>query len=798
MTFKVLIPKSRILLAVVWMTSLLLCCPQSILAQDCGSMVRDDAHLFGGDLARVESAAEELQNSGAQVYVRTFPTTGDEPTVDRLEHSIQDYCPGWQSASGARKTNLVVIIYADRDSAGKHSLLIATGPGIDQVVSNRDIDHIRAQVIIPAIKAGNPAQGFARGLVSIKNLYEAAPTGSASSSPTQQTAPSGPVEPADSGAFWLFMKLIFWMIVVGVGVAAYQFYRGYAARRQAKAKALQVYNDVTAQINAIDSGLANLQAVYETLAGKLSAEQRQKTEEAIASGKKAYEDACADFGAKRTFDPHEGLRTVEEYDSAADSYQEILAKLKSAAELASDADHHLHDMQQEIESAPQRIQEIRTKTQSFLHQIKEVNAAGFRTEAFEELVAEAGKRAEATELALKNNQPFDVSGELSKAEELLKQAAPGAKLPDTHAGMENDLAALKNRIEQAKASVQECKTVVDRMDAIFARESFESVTGNGSQAVEHVNWCDRGVPLAEECISMAKQDWQKGAEIIAEANGHLDRADSLTRSISSMEKSLNIAKEEAPTDIQSAEQDLAKAQEYLQANNKDVRKVVFNNVTLAIEAIASAKAELQKQKPDYFEAVKSAKRGHAVADDILNEARSEHEAAERLREKAATALRDATSRVNKAKEYIEDNARYVEEKDKDLVKKAQTLLDQAQSANTQNDLENTVQLSEQADEAGKTAYNNAQNSVEEQTSPSAYDRANHYYAPSHTTIFVNENDSSYSTVGAGSGSGFFSSLFSGSGSSSSSSWSGSDSSSSWSSSSSESSSSGGSDSSSSW
>src|SRR5215467_3715166 len=152
----------------------LLCAP-GVAAQDCGAMVRDDAHIFGGDIGQVVNAAEELQNAGAQVYVRTFSTTGAEPTVDRLEHSIQDQCPGWQNADGTRKTNLVVIIYADKDSAGKRSLLISTGPGIDKLVPNREIDRIRARVIIPQIKAGRPAQGFAQALTEIKTAYEAQP-----------------------------------------------------------------------------------------------------------------------------------------------------------------------------------------------------------------------------------------------------------------------------------------------------------------------------------------------------------------------------------------------------------------------------------------------------------------------------------------------------------------------------------------------------------------------------------------------------------------------------------------------
>lgn len=763
-------------------------------------MVRDDAHIFDGDIGQVVSAAEELQNSGAQVYVRTFPTTGDQPTVDRLEHSMQDQCPGWQNADSGRKTNLVVIMYADKDSAGKHSLLISTGPGVDKLVPNREIDRIRARIIIPQIKAGRAAQGFAQGLTEIKTAYEAQPvtasTGTSQAVPQQTPAPQ-PTKDTDLSRLWAFLGYVLLLLALVIG---YYLYGERKRRRAAKQKAIETYNAVTGQINAIDGNFENLQNFYQALAANLSAAEQQTMEKEIAAVKKTYEDACADFGTKHTFDLEKGLRRVEEYEDAGTTYQEILEKLKSIAEPLGQADRHLRDLQQQIDSAPGKLQEAQATAKNLEQQLKEVNQAGFRTEAYEQWLAQAEKLANETGLALKSGQAFDVSGKVTKIEELLKQASPGAKLPDTRVKLENDLTSVKSRIDQAKSSVQECKPAIDRMDTTCARQSFESVAGNGSQAVEHINWCDRAVPVAEDCITMEKQDWQKGAEIIAEANGHLDRADSLVRSIISIEKSLNVARVEAPADIQSAEQDLAKAEEYLNTNKADIHEAVSNKVSSAKEAIANAKAELRKPKPDYFEVVKSAKQGHGTADDILSEARSEHESAERLREKAATTLRDATSRVSKAREYIEDNRRYVTYGDLDEMKEAETHLLQAQSANTKNDLEATIKWAEQADEAGKSVYNHAKDHVDEQTRPDAYQQANHYYAPSHTTILVNNN--SYSSVGAGQsfGSALLSALFSGSGSSSSSSWSssGSNSSSSWSSPDSGSSSSGGSDSSSSW
>lgn len=180
---------------------------QSAVAQDCGSMVRDDAGILGSQLAEVTQAAEALQNAGAQVYVRTFSTTGGEPTAARLEHSIEGHCPDWQAANGGKKENLVAIIYADHDANGKHSITIATGGRIDAIVPPTAIDRIRAQVIIAELKRGHAANAFAGGLNAIRSAYEKPQSATApQTAPTQlQTAPAKPEEPASLAWLWILL-----------------------------------------------------------------------------------------------------------------------------------------------------------------------------------------------------------------------------------------------------------------------------------------------------------------------------------------------------------------------------------------------------------------------------------------------------------------------------------------------------------------------------------------------------------------------------------------------------------------
>ena len=391
--------------------------------------------------------------------------------------------------------------------------------------------------------------------------------------------------------------------------------------------------------------------------------------------------------------------------------------------------------------------------------------AGFKTEAYEALVANGSRLITDANDAVKNRLVFDALAQVSQAQEMLSQASAGLKLPEKKVELENGIAAVRTRIEKAKSSVLLCKPIIDRMDAEFAQQSFESVAGNGSQATEHINWCDRGLPMAADFVSIEKQDWQKAADIIAEANGHLDRADSLVNSITAIEQSLNTARTGAPTDIQNAEQDLHLAQDYVFSHKNDLHTDANAKLAQAAETITQAHAELQKPRPDYFEAVKLAKNAHAAADEVLTTARTEFEALERLQQKAASALRDASSRVSKAREYIEDRKWLLGKVAKGKLEEAEKYLASAQKCNDSGDLDGAVKWADLADEAGKVAYKQARDDAEPERSYDAYTCANQHYAPSYTTIFVNESSGdNYVSASAGSSSSSSNSSWSTSGS----------------------------------
>ena len=717
-------------------------------------MVRDDAGMFGTAMGEVTSAAEALQNAGAQVYVRTFPTTGTQSTAARLEHYIESQCPDWQAANGGRKENLVAIIYADRDAEGKHSIVISTGGRIDSVVPPTQIDRIRAQVIIAELKRGHATKAFVDGLNAIRASYEgSSATTTPQSTPVQETIPVisvTPQPPADLTGLWFFFGLA---VLAVFGWVAYISLHGRKQRRAARLKAQQVYNSVTAQISAIDENKTALRAHYVILSSGLPVDERQKIEAALAQVAKTYDDACADFGTKRTSDLEKRGLSADEYDTLRETYQGILDKLNAAAGVISENGSHLDDLQAQIVTAPKKVEEAKAALNKLPECLRQVKQAGFRTETYEALGADAQKVINEASDALTNKKFFEAIAHVDQAGKILEQAYEGQKLPDRKADLDNRIAAVKARIDKAKGTVLLCKPIIDRMDTEFARQSFESVVGNGSQATEHINWCDRGIPMAADFATMEKQEWQKAADIIAEANGHLDRVDSLVSSITAIERSLNTAQQEAPSDIQNAEQDLRAAQEYISSHKNDIHTDAGAKLAEAGETLIQARAELQNPKPDYFETVKLARKAHEVADEILTAAKTEYEAQERLRQKAASALRYATSRVSKAREYIEDRKWFVGKAAKDKLEEAERYLDGAQECSKSGDLDGAVKWSDLADEAGKAAYQQARDDAEPERSCDAYTCANEHYAPSNTTIFVNESSGqNYISASAGSSS----------------------------------------------
>ena len=243
----------------------------------------------------------------------------------------------------------------------------------------------------------------------------------------------------------------------------------------------------------------------------------------------------------------------------------------------------------------------------------------------------------------------------------------------------------------------------------YAESSWESIHGNGTEAENRINWTMETLVKARALASTEQQDWSKASELLKQGNGWLDEAEVFMQSISAIEASLESARRDAPGEISAAQADITAGWKYINAYDEDIRESLEDDLRQAEKKVNAAGEELRKDQADYLMVVKLAKEANDSADKILAQARSEHEAAERMRSKAASALRDARSRVSIAAEYIRDHPVDAGEEARRHLANADTALRQAETA---LDLNTQISLAETAENAAESAYSSARSGVE--------------------------------------------------------------------------------------
>src|SRR5260370_30829463 len=144
--FVALVWKARSWLFVVFLFAL------HIFAQDCDRIVTDSAGMLNGKTADVQQAANTLINQGADVRVRTLPSSGGN--LDLAENAIEKSCPSWQGANYTRKSTLVVLMVSKDRKLGLY--YGAAWHNAFDAHWNR----IKTDYMVPRFKDGNFAGGF--------------------------------------------------------------------------------------------------------------------------------------------------------------------------------------------------------------------------------------------------------------------------------------------------------------------------------------------------------------------------------------------------------------------------------------------------------------------------------------------------------------------------------------------------------------------------------------------------------------------------------------------------------------
>ncbi len=419
---------------------------------------------------------------------------------------------------------------------------------------------------------------------------------------------------------------------------------------------------------AISSGSALINELEEsiTLLGiKVNdVESRSSMEDALpfrtryGSIKSRIDNAMLEFGNLRQADnnpDHDGL-SVPEYDSMTTSYQKVVKELTQVKLDMNGLDYDISEFKKQINRAPGMVSACQNMIDQASSTIGSIAEQSFKVEAAVTILSEAKKlktEAEAYLVDKHFNSAIDLSKQASEKADEAKQVAEG--LPKLKQQLLEGITALKERVPQVDSQIDAGHELFVAISAIYAESCWRTVQGNGSEAENRIDWSNQAIIEAEKLVAMDVQGFTEGLEIIEEANGWLDKAESFMRSISALKTNLEAAKREAPDEIDAAQADINKAQGYIATYDDDIRESLEDDLANTQSLLDKARAELAKSMPDYILVVKTAKQANSSADSILDQAEDEHEAAERLRLRAVTSLREARRSVSAADEYLEDH-----------------------------------------------------------------------------------------------------------------------------------------------
>ncbi len=667
----------------------------------CDQVVVDDAGVFGSGASAVSAAANQLISSGADVRVRTIPTFGNAGNLDRYESQLEQQCPSWTDASGNRKNNLVVILVALQE----RQTGLYYGSHWDNALGGH-WTQIQTNIMNPRFAQGDFAGGVTAGLQEVNRLIQV-PSGG-QTQPAQSSGTS-----ASWVALGIVLAIIFIFALLG-GILLFMNSRRSRERRLAASqKALLAKQGAASKVNQLVEEIQMLEIKVNATAAKVSPEDAAPLVEGFNKAKNLVDQGAQKYSelGHSAGDPENPKLGESQLGVVADEYQKVLDILNQAGEEVNREEAALDTFQQAIDGFSNKAAGVDAAILAALRKIEAAQNSSFKTEYPAGTLDKARHSLVQARSLYQSKKFLQATKTLDDAAGLASQAGQYAdELPQKKRDTETAIQTLSSRIEQIKKSIEGGRVIFDKISATYAESSWESIHGNGTEAENRVNWTLEGLDKARAAASAEQQDWAKAAELVKQGNTWLDEAESFMHSISAMETSLESARRDAPGEIADTQADIAGAWKYIYAYDEDIRESLEDDLHEAEKKLNSASEELHRDKPDYLMLVKTVREAHESADKILAQARTEHEAAERLRSKAASTLRDARSRTSIARAYIQDHNQDAGDEARRHLSNAEAALSQAEAS---SDLNNQIALAGTAETAADSAYASARARVDE-------------------------------------------------------------------------------------
>ncbi len=686
--------------------------PPAAAQGSCDSTVIDKAGVFGDDFNDIERQAEQLAKSvGATVYIRTVKSVGNAGSLDNLYRQTVNDCSSWQDvnadvdASGNRyeKVNLLTF-WMGLD----HTVAIFYGSRWETAFSNYGGEQkIYSTYMGPNFASGDFARGFSEGMSETKTLlnnflHPPANTGSSGGKTTIINEKPGDY----TWIIWVVGIIVAALILGFGGYFGYSFLmerkRQEEERRTARQRAMAARDATNAILDTI-SGDTNAAVrlakvtTYSAAPGTGLAALRERADSEIQQAINGLTGVAAAGAGADTSN-----LTTGEYTVMAERYEAALVHAKAAQAAAQEIDVTCADIQRRLDAVPDSIAVVQARADKLKADIQALVAEQIKVEDIDRYLTGGYISLESAQA---NSTDLSALQDLADASESLKTGeAMLSELQDRRQKLREGIPALASRLADTRQSVTSARACFDRIAGAYAPSSWEAVSGNGSESEKRLDAVAELLQRATAESSIDTQDWEAALLTVQEGNQIIDDVEGLLRSITELERNLQIAKDTAPQEIADAEADIAKAEEYLRIHDADIEDHHTEAINKAKEVLAEAKLALSRDLPDYLLVVKLARAANSAADEIFNEFVEEHEAAERLRRQAASAVSATKGAINTTYEFIQDHSSDVGSGPESDLSKARSLLAEAEGT---SDAHSRLRLAEQAEQHANNAYSHA-------------------------------------------------------------------------------------------
>lgn len=653
--------------------------PSLALAQDsCTARIIDETGRIGG-ANRTEEAIQNLINEGAEPYVRIVNSFGSAGSLDRYVEQTVQRCANWQGMSGGWKSNLILIFVAmDTRDVGMYA-----GESWRSELHRRT-ERIQGREIAPRLRDGDFDLAVASGFDAARTEIQRA---------------GQPSEPVDLSGLW---NVLGWIVAIGTGFfiiffvwrAINKWQTNKRARDAARQRAKAAYAQCTRLIKNVGDAFILFRSRLsqsEFLSDARKSELAQETNKFEG----IHKSASAEFGGVRS-DPNDTRLGTAELD-------ELHKQLISIKDQLSKAEHFLQREGDSLKQLQQTAEALDARTQSMASEIAGIEELytvrvdeGYTITRVSEWIvnAKAGfveieTLREAREFEEASSRANRISEETESHLDFLK------KLPILKEELLERLKPAVEKFAQADKAILRTKDVFEVLEATYSEACYESVIGNGTEAINHL---DAAVELYEK-MQTALEEGNFDAEPsvnISRIYEYLRESLLLAMEIENLEKQLSQAVADVPNEISLAAADIAAAEDFIESHQTDVSASHERSLEQARSLLQRAKTALTQEKPNYLAVIRFAKSANSKADEILENAQAEHERAERLRTRAISSLNEAASAVKSADGYIRAHGYDVSSIAKRKLKDASSTLEDARAAHENGRTQQTIRIAEDA------------------------------------------------------------------------------------------------------